>query len=86
MLKYSEHIPFELGVKLKEAGYWNPRCTYETNYNDPCYFIPSKKFYGEGVVADWNDIVPARPGPLQKEGAPTSLPALPPAGFAAVSS
>lgn len=59
MLKYSEHIPFELGVKLKEAGYWNPRCTYETNYNDPCYFIPSKKFYPEGVVADWNDIVPA---------------------------
>ena len=59
MLKYSEHIPFELGVKLKEAGYWNPRCTYETNYNDPCYFIPSKKFYGEGVVADWDDIVPA---------------------------
>lgn len=59
MLKYSEHIPFELGVKLKEAGYWNPRCTYETNYNDPCYFIPSKKFYPEGVVADWDDIVPA---------------------------
>ena len=59
MLKYSEHIPFELGVKLKEAGYWNPRCTYESSYNDPCYFIPSKKFYGEGVVAPWDELVPA---------------------------
>jgi len=59
MLKYSEHIPFELGIKLKEAGYWNPRCTYDTNYNDPCYFIPSKKFYPDGVVAHWDDIVPA---------------------------
>lgn len=52
-------VPYELGVKLKEAGYWNPGCTYESSYNGPCYFTVSKKFYPEGVVAPWNEIVPA---------------------------
>ena len=56
---YTANVPFEIGVKLKEVGYWNPRCTYETNYNDPCYFIPGKRFYGEGVVAPWDELVPA---------------------------
>lgn len=56
---YTANVPFEIGVKLKEAGYWNPRCTYGYSYNDPCYFIPSKRFYDEGVVAPWEDIVPA---------------------------
>jgi len=56
---YTANVPFEIGVKLKEAGYWNPRCTYESNYNDPCYFIPGKRFYDEGVVAPWEEIVPA---------------------------
>ena len=36
---YTETIPFELGVKLKEAGYWNPGCTYDSSYNGPCYFV-----------------------------------------------
>lgn len=57
--EYTEHIPFELGVKLKEYGYWNPGCTYESSYNGPCYFTVSKKFYPEGVVAPWDEIVPA---------------------------
>lgn len=56
---YTATVPFEVAVELKKAGYWNPRCTYETSYNSPCYFIPSKKYYAEGVVADWKDIVPA---------------------------
>lgn len=56
---YTGHVPFEIGVKLKEVGYWNPRCTYDTSYNDPCYTIHNKKFYDEGVVAPWDDIVPA---------------------------
>lgn len=56
--EYTEHVPFEIGVKLKEYGYWNPRCTYESSYNGPCYF-KTKKFYKDGVVANWNDITPA---------------------------
>lgn len=56
---YTATVPFEVAVELKKAGYWKPRCTYETSYNSPCYFIPSKKYYAEGVVADWKDIVPA---------------------------
>lgn len=55
---YMEHIPFDLGVKLKEFGYWNPGCTYETCYNKPCYF-KTKKLYKDGLVADWDDIIPA---------------------------
>lgn len=55
---YTEHIPFDLGVKLKEFGYWNPGCTFDSQYNGPCYF-KSKKFYEEGVVAPWDDIIPA---------------------------
>lgn len=53
------NVPFEIGVKLKEVGYWNPRCTYNSCYNDPCYVTVSKKFYGDGVVAPWEEIVPA---------------------------
>ena len=56
---YTDYVPFEIGVILKKAGYWNPRCTYDSSYNDPCYIISSKKFYGEGVIAPWEDIVPA---------------------------
>ena len=56
---YTDHIPFELGVKLKEYGYWNPGCTYDSNYNNPCYFVKSKVFYDKGVVAPWELIVPA---------------------------
>ena len=56
---YTATVPFEVAVELKKAGYWKPRCTYETSYNSPCYFIPSKKYYAEGVIADWKDIVPA---------------------------
>lgn len=56
--EYTEHVPFELGVKLKEYGYWNPGCTYESSYNGPCYF-KTKRFYKDGVVANWNDITPA---------------------------
>ena len=56
---YMANVPFEIGVKLKEMGYWNPRCTYDSCYNDPCYVTVSKKFYGDGVVAPWEDIVPA---------------------------
>jgi len=56
---YTDYVPFEIGVKLKKAGYWKPRCTYESSYNDPCYIINSKKFYVDGVVAPWGDIVPA---------------------------
>lgn len=56
---YTANVPFEIGVKLKEAGYWNPGCTYDSSYNGPCYVINSKKFYADGVVAPWDDIVPA---------------------------
>lgn len=56
---YSATIPYELGVLLKDAGYWDPRCAYESSYNGPCYFKPTKKFYPEGAIADWNEFVPA---------------------------
>lgn len=56
---YTETIPFELGVKLKEAGYWNPGCTYDSSYNGPCYFVSSKKYYKEGVIAPWEEVIPA---------------------------
>ena len=59
MMNNCEHIPFDLGVKLKEIGYWEPGCLYETSYNNSCYFITSKKLYIEGVVAPWDEIVPA---------------------------
>ena len=57
--RYTEHVPFEIGVKLKEYGYWNPGCTYESSYNGPCYFTSSKNLYRDGVVAPWDEIVPA---------------------------
>lgn len=59
MKYYTKHIPFDLGVKLKEAGYWDPRCTYDTCYNGPCYIESGDRFYGDGVIAPSEYIVPA---------------------------
>ena len=56
---YTANVPFDIAVALKKAGYWNPGCTYESSYNNPCYFIPSKKYYAEGVIAPWDELVPA---------------------------
>ena len=56
---YTENVPFKVGEVLKKIGYWDPRCTYSCSYNGPCYFSGSKKFYGDGVVAPWEEIVPA---------------------------
>lgn len=59
MKYYTNIVPFEIGKLLKDAGYWDPGCTYESSYNKSCYYVPSGKFYGEGVIADWADVVPA---------------------------
>lgn len=56
---YTATVPFDVAVELKQAGYWEPRCTYETSYNGPCYFIPGKRYYAEGVIAPWDELVPA---------------------------
>lgn len=55
----TDYIPFSLAGQLKKAGYWNPGCTYSSCYNGPCFFILSKKFYADGVVSDWEDVLPA---------------------------
>ena len=52
-------VPFEIGELLKKVGYWDPKCTYDSCYNNPCYFMGSKKYYKEGVIALWDEIVPA---------------------------
>ena len=59
MKHYTEHIPYDLGKKMKEAGYWEPGCTYDTCYNGPCYALAKDKLYEDGVICDWKDIVPA---------------------------
>ena len=59
MKYYTEKVPFKIGEKLKEAGYWNPGCTYDSNYNGPCYIGSNERFYEDGVVAPWDTITPA---------------------------
>lgn len=57
--RYTKNVPFNLAVLLKKAGYWNPGGFLQTVYNGPCYSIDTRTFFRGGVVADWEDLLPA---------------------------
>lgn len=53
-----KRVSFKVAKAIKEAGYWNPNTTINSQYNNACY-ADNGRLYPQGCVCDWENVFPA---------------------------